>query len=471
MNLKTFLKALPYPVRQLAKYMISLVPPQARYGKVFWETYNFLQESQWWSREKLEDYQYQQLSKLLHHSYQNVPYYRKIFDERELKPKDIQNFDDLKKLPYLTKELIRENLTSLIAENYPSSKLQYITTGGSTGIPLGFYQQRRISDSREWAFMLTLWNRVNFKIGDKRAILRGTVVKSINKGKFWEYNPSDKTLIFSSYHMTDQTMPKYIKKINHFQPDFLHVYPSVLTILARFMKKENIEPFSSLKGVLSGSENLYSWQRDLLEDVFQCRVFSWYGHTEQAVLAGECEKNVNYHLFPEYGLVELIDKNGNPISKNDEVGEIVATGFNNFAVPFVRYKTGDLAVLSHDECLCGRNYLSLKRIEGRKQEYLITKDEGLISLGPALFSIHDANWANIKQIQFIQEEPGTLVIRIVTEQTSPESEIGEYILKLFRARFGELFQLELDFVDHIPPTSSGKHRFLIQKLPIEFENI
>jgi len=198
MNLKTFLKALPYPVRQLAKYMISLVPPQARYGKVFWETYNFLQESQWWSREKLEDYQYQQLSKLLHHSYQNVPYYRKIFDERELKPKDIQNFDDLKKLPYLTKELIRENLTSLIAENYPSSKLQYITTGGSTGIPLGFYQQRRISDSREWAFMLTLWNRVNFKIGDKRAILRGTVVKSINKGKFWEYNPSDKTLIFSS---------------------------------------------------------------------------------------------------------------------------------------------------------------------------------------------------------------------------------------------------------------------------------
>jgi len=466
---KKLIDVLPFYTKQYLKYIYALIPPRIRYGKAFWKTYHFLQESQWWSREKLQDYQLQQLSELLHHSYENVSYYNKIFNERGLKPKDIQSFDDLKKLPFLTKEIIRKNLTSLTAKNYPKSKLQYITTGGSTGAPLGFYQEKRTSESREWAFIVNLWERVNYKIGDKIAILRGAVVKSACEGKFWEYNPTYDALILSYYHMTDNTTPNYIKKINEFRPDFLHVYPSVATILARFMKQNNIGPFASVKAVLCASEKLYSWQRILLEEVFQCRVYSFYGHAEKAVLAGECEKNTDYHLSPEYGLVELIDGNRNLTDKNDKIAEIVATGFNNFIVPFIRYRTGDLGILSNQECPCGRKYLSLKGIEGREQEFLITKEGNLMSLGPALWSIHDNYWSNIKQIQFIQEKPGILIIKIVKEQSHSKEEISEYILKLFKARFRELFKLKLDFVSHIPRSKRGKHSFLIQRLPIEFE--
>jgi len=178
MNVRELAKRrLPYPAKRGLKYIYGAIPPRFRYGKVFWETYNFLQESQWWSGEKLQEYQVQQLEKLLKHAYKNVPYYREVFDKRGLKPKNIRDFDDLRKLPCLTREIIQENLPDLLARNYPRSKLEYVTTGGSTGIPLGFCWERGVTDSKEHAFITTLWNRVGFKIGDRCVILRGDVVQ------------------------------------------------------------------------------------------------------------------------------------------------------------------------------------------------------------------------------------------------------------------------------------------------------
>ena len=97
-------RKLPKSIQYVVRYAYATIPLSIRYGKVFRDTYAFLQESQWWSREQLQEYQLEQLSKLLRHAYENVPYYRRIFDERGLKPKDIQDFKDLQELPYLTKD-------------------------------------------------------------------------------------------------------------------------------------------------------------------------------------------------------------------------------------------------------------------------------------------------------------------------------------------------------------------------------
>src|SRR5665648_516292 len=126
--MRNLIRKAPSWIKKPIIYIYGLIPYERRLGKVFWDTYNFLQESQWWSKEKLEEYQMRELEKLLKHAYENVPYYRRVFDERGLKPKDIQSLIDLKKLPYMTKEIIRDNLEDLIARNYPRSKLQYITT-------------------------------------------------------------------------------------------------------------------------------------------------------------------------------------------------------------------------------------------------------------------------------------------------------------------------------------------------------
>lgn len=466
MNLRELAKRhLPYPAKRGLKYIYGAIPPRFHYGHLFWETYNFLQESQWWSREKLEEYQMQQLRRILYHAYESVPYYRRVFEERGLKPKDIQDFDDLRKLPYLTKAIIQENLPDLIARNHPKSRLQYVTTGGSTGIPLGFYWERGVTDSKEHAFITTLWNRVRFKIGDRCVILRGDVVQLACKGKFWEYDPLKKNLILSSYHMTDEILPNYIGKIRKFRPDFIQAYPSAITILARFMKKDNIEPFPTVKAVLCASENLYPWQRELLEEVMKCRVWSFYGHAERAALAGECEYSTYYHISPEYGYLELIGNDGNKTTKDGETGEIVATGFNNFATPFIRYKTMDLGVFSSKKCQCGRQHQLLERIEGRLQELIVTRTGRLISM--TAINMHSDVFDNIKQFQFYQDKKGEVIFNVVKKNTYTGKDT-EYIKRELYKKLGDDMKLEIRFLDHIPRTKSGKYRFLIQKLPIEF---
>ena len=465
MNLINFYSPLPEYLKQPLKYVYAAIPLRMRLNKTFWNTYHSLQESQWWSREKLEEYQMQQLSKLLNHAYQNVPYYTKVFNERGLKPKDIQNLEDLKKLPYLTRDIIQKNLKNLVAQNYSKSKLQYITTGGSTGIPLGFYIHRDITEAKEWAFMFTQWKRVGFKIGDRSVVLRGSVVKAASRGKFGEYDPIQKNLMLSSYHMTDENLPIYIAKIREFKPDFIQAYPSAITILARFMKANEVKPFNDIKAILCGSENLYDWQRNLIEEVFCCRVYSWYGHAERSVLAGECEKSHYYHISPEYGIVEMIDNNGTLLVNQNELGEIIATGFNNFAMPFIRYRTMDLAIPSNSKCECGRNYRLLKNIEGRLQELIITKTGRLISM--TAINMHSDVFDNVQQFQFYQDKKGEVIFNIVRKTTYSDRDT-EYIRRELYKKLGDDVNLMIRFVDHIPLTQSGKYRFLIQKLPIEF---
>jgi phenylacetate-CoA ligase len=466
-GLERFGMSLSYPIQQPLRYIYGAIPFSLRYRKVFWETYAFLQESQWWSREKLREYQIQQLEKLLNHAYENVPYYRGLFDERGLKPKDIQTFNDLRKLPYLTKEIIRQSLPDLVAQNYPKSRLQYATTGGSTGTPLGFYQERGVTEAKERAFMLTQWKRVGFKVGDRCAVLRGKVVRNASNGKFWEYDPVNKNLILSSYHMAEATLPKYIEKIRNFKPDFIQAYPSAITILARFMKENRAEPFPSIKAILCGSENLYPWQRELLEETFQCRVYSWYGHTEMAALAGECEKSTYYHIFPEYGFIELIGDGGKQVTEENEMGEIVATSLNNYICPLIRYRTMDLAAPSNAKCECGRNYALLSRTEGRLQELMVTKDKRLVTLTALIFAQHFKAFSKVTEMQLVQEKEGEVTVKIVkTSQYSTDDE-KEIISKMQRAVDGGL-DINFAYVDFIPRTQRGKYKFLIQKLPIKF---
>lgn len=465
MNIQDLKRKVPYPIKQNLRYIYGRVPLPIRYGKVFRETYRFLQESQWWNKERLENYQLKQLEKLLNHAYKNVPYYRKIFEERGLKPKDIRNTDDLKKMPYLTKDIIREHLSDLIAQNYPKSKLQYVTTGGTTGIPLGFYWEKGVTDPKEWAFVWRQWNWAGYRFGEKRIILRGNVINRFKNGnrQWWEYNPLDNALILSSFDMTEENLHKYIDKIYRFKPLVIQGYPSSLFIIADFLKKENIK-LKGVKCILTSSETLYQYQRELIEKYFRAGIFDHYGNSERNALIMQCIKG-NYHIIPEYGIMELIRKDGNPVSKEDETGKIIATGFNNYAMPFIRYKTDDLAVYTNEECSCGRKYPLLKTIEGRLQDFFIDKTGSLITFiyaDKALWNVKD----KINAYQYVQNEPGKVLLSIDAKTKFAISDT-ESVKRSFGEPYSR-FDIEIKFVENIPRTKSGKFRYLIQKLPIKF---
>jgi len=463
---KKYYTTSPQWFRYICGNLYRKLPVNLRYGKIFSNTYKFLQSSQWWSLEKIRAYQWVKIKNLLEHAYNNIPFYKKMFIEKGIKPEDIRNFDDFHKVPLLTKELIRSNLNELIAQNYRKYRLLKVTTGGSTGTPLSLYYEKGVSRSIEQAFVTNLWNRVGYKLGEKIVILRGEPA-SCSSNSFWEYMPIKNKLILSIYHMIDENLPSYIRQIRYFKPKYFHVYPSALTILAKFMKKNNIPSFQNLKAIFSSSEDLYTWQIELFKNVFNCPIITLYGQVEMAVFAGNCECSNYYHIYPEYSYVELIDRNNKPIRQEKVIGEIVGTTFNNYVMPLIRYRTQDFASYIDYKCECGKNHVMLERIEGRLQEFVVTKNDALVTLTGLIFGQHFKAFEKIKQMQIEQSEKGKVLMRIIREKNYCQEDEDEIKFKIQQV-VGQNLEINIAYISEIPRTKSGKYQFLIQKLPIKF---
>ena len=429
--------------------------------KIFKDTYEFLNKSQWWNQEQLKEYQQEQLEELLNHTYTHVPYYRKIFNKKGLKPNDFRNIKDLQNLPFLTKKIAKENINHLKAQNYPEYKFEFETTGGSTGTPFGFYVEYGTSIAISLAYFNIMLNRGNCDIRDRMVFLMGNALPL-------RYSLFYRILDLSSFFMTDNYMKIYIERIRKFKPRYIYANPTPIAMLAKYIVSNRIEFFQNIKAIFCSGETLYDWQREIIEKTFRCRVYNIYGNNECAVLSCSCETSNYIHIFPEFGIVELIDRNGNPVTKEGEMGEIVATGLTNFIFPFIRYKTGDIGVYTSQKCNCGRNYPLLKKIEGRIQDFIVASDGTLIPSPGSIFATSDKEWMKFKQIQFLQEKPGELIIKVIKEPAYNKIDIEQFVMKVFNKIFNNQFKLRVVFVDHIPLTKSGKYQYLIQKLPVKF---
>ena len=204
-------------------------------------------------------------------------------------------------------------------------------------------------------------------------------------------------------------------------------------------------------------------QRQLIKKAFNARLFTWYGQSEQVVLAGECEESEVYHIYPQYGITELVDEYESIITKDGVEGEIVGTGFNNYAMPFIRYKTGDIATFYEKKCSCGRNYKTFNKIEGRSDDYIYTMDGRKVSLTALIFGQHFEAFEQIKKMQLYQENNGEIEIRIVKNKGFNEIHENEIRHTIFRAVNSGLV-LKFRYIDEIPLTKAGKHKFLVKKL-------
>jgi phenylacetate-CoA ligase len=453
MILQELVKRLPYPVKQGIKYAYGAFPPRLRYGRVFWKTYNFLQESQWWSRKRLEEYQMQQLSNLLHHAYENVPYYRRTFDEVGVKPKDIQDLNDLKKLPCLSKDTFRSQFDHLVAKNANTRKLPTSHTSGTAGKPLQFFQDPFASE-KELAFIYHQWSRVGHKPGDARVELRGPV----NRDKPVYYDPTSKVLRLSPLVESTETAGYYLKKIECVGADFLHGYPGAITSFAHEIRRNGLTVPFTLKAVLFASEAIYEWERELVQEVFQCRVFSHYGMAEQVVLAAECEHVHHYHCLPQYGITEI----------DSDTNEIIGTGFLNHANPFIRYRTTDVASIpiSSNCDKCGRNYYPVfVSVQGRLGDFIVTPHGAWIA--PAIITHPFKDLKTIKETQVIQKDLDLVIVRAVPREGSDAEvlrvELGQLCCDL-KAIIGRTVQIKNEVVDEIERPSSGKFKWIVSEV-------
>jgi len=295
------------------------------------------EKSQWYPPLEIKKLQEKKLHALLKHAYENVPYYHRVFKERGLKPEDIHNVDDLIRLPVLTKEIIRNNFSDMVAKNARKEDLVEMATGGSTGVPLKFYSNPLV-DTLKWAamFRARIWHGVT-RI-DKTLSIQGVIPPK----EQW----SKKDFYISAFDLGADTLEKHAKNILEFQPDFITGYSSAIYIMAKFMEKEGYDKVMP-KAVESQSEVLYPYQKELIERVFGCKVFDHYGSKETSIPACECQEHSGLHISVENGIFEFVQDDEQVSS--GERGEILITDFINYSMPFIRYKVGDISSPIDDE--------------------------------------------------------------------------------------------------------------------------
>jgi phenylacetate-CoA ligase len=446
-------------IKPILKPIYYRLPVSICYGPSFSNTLRLLQESQSWTEDRLINYQISKLKVMLRHCGTHVPYYRRLFRDVGFDPDSFRELSNLTALPLLEKDSIQSNPQDFLADNIGPGQRHYFTTGGTMGKPLGLYNMRD-SGGRERAFIHAQWARVGFEVNQRRAMLRGWAVR--NK-RHWTYEASERAFVFSNFHMTPENVAEYARVMRRERLPYLHSYPSAVIDFSRRLRDLGLDP-PPFRAILAASENLYPGQREFIETFFGGRLFSWYGHTENVVLAGECESSNYYHIFPEYGVTEVIKEDGSPANREDEVGELVGTTLDNFAMPLIRYRTEDWAVIGPTGCECGRNYKLLKETRGRwHQEMLVGKLDNLISI--TALNVHSDVFDNVRQLQFYQREKGKVELRIIRKPEYSERD-SRRIVAALNEKIGDTLELSLSFPNEIPLMPRGKFRFVIRELPL-----
>ncbi|MFC1645690.1 phenylacetate--CoA ligase family protein [Candidatus Omnitrophota bacterium] len=452
----------PTFVRALAKWGYSLLPLQIRWGKEFFRQLEFLEKSQWWSRQELENYQSEKLRPLIKHAYNNTVYYHRLFKENRLSPDDIKTVKDLAKVPILTKDIVREHFQEMIATNIDKNTLVRFSTSGTTGKPLIFFSEKRLEFFNFGPYMWRQYRWGGQEFNDLKALLGSHIFKPDRKGikEIISYNPARNQLILSSYDINRKNSPLFAKALNKYKPQVIEAFPASLEALIGFFKEYGIKSPVQPKAIFTNSEVLYPWQRKLIGEYFGCEIFDVYCLEERVVIAAECEKHTKHHVFSEYGIAELVE-NGHLVAEGNS-GEIVATSLNNYGMPFIRYNTKDVGYFVKENCPCGRGLPLLGLIGGRKRNFVVSKSGSVISI--TIVDIPNTT-DNVGQFQFIQRKQGRLELKIVRKKDFSQADL-EKIEKKVKEKFLDDMEVEISFVDSIAKTQAGKQPLLIQSLKI-----
>lgn len=420
----------------------TLIYKFLREGFTFRKMLKQLNRSQYYTLEQLELLQNKELQKLVKHCFKNVPYYTELFNRLQLKPEDIRTKNDLIKLPYLDKRIVKENFNKLTATNIPKIVAAKAETSGTTGTPSLFlrdYSSINFENAALWRFRKAAIGK-----GTKRVILRGDIIVPVDKvtPPFWKSYPLNKELYMSSYHINYKNAAIYFDKMSEFGAEEIYAFPSSVYLLAKYFK--DLGKKFKLKAVFTSSENISSKQRKLIEDVFMCRIFDWYGQVERVSAIGQCEKGT-YHIIEDYSITETV--------QTDNGFELVGTSLHNYIMPLLRFKTGDLVNLSQSKCTCGRNFRSITKIQGRCLEYILTPDGNKIPLFLVTDSIDFED--NVSEAQFIQEKKGELIINIVKDDKYSEKDKLKIIRSIKEHASADMLVV-INEVNSIPRGANGK---------------
>jgi len=427
-----------------------------------------MEEVQYYSRNRILELQWERLSAMLQHAYDTCPFYTKRFQAAGLNPKKMESFDDLEKLPVLTKADIQNNLSEMISQAYLDKSLIKDKTGGSTGSPLVYYYNRERLDSRHAATVRhNRW--AGWEIGDKVGLIWGAHSDLTGLGKMKSRLRNQlltRYLVLDTSAMTEEKIGTYAKELRKYQPKILLAYTNSLVMLANYMKENGITDIRPT-GIVCTCEVLTPEYRTLIESAFGCKVFDRYGSREVAVIASECDHHEGLHINADNLFLEFV-KDGKNV-KPGEVGHTLITDLRNFGMPLIRYKIEDMGTASEKVCGCGRGLPMMAMVAGRVTDFIVTPDGKILS-GVALATYMITNIKGIGQVQLVQDEKDALKIKMIrnpqyTDATSKE------LLERANKFIGSGMKFEIEFVEEIPKSPSGKMIFSVSSVTKKYFSI
>jgi phenylacetate-CoA ligase len=450
----------------LQNIMVSIKGGEYRYRRVkqriMAEQLAFLLESEHWNTDQIRTYQGQQLRKLLQIAFKQVPYYRELRKNLGCKVEDFQLPEDIKQLPILEKSQLRGQEQLFINEAIDLKKCTKGFTSGTTGTPLNlYYLPEEFSQEEAIVARLRRWAGLREVFFPKRAQFTGRNIippnQGANKPVYWRWNLPGNSLLFSTTHISPETVPYYIKALGKFDPELIDGYPSAILVITRISKRLKLE-LPKPKAIIVSAETLWPEHRREIEEAFHCQVFNLYSGSEPAVIWCDCQSG-QMHENPEVGISEIVDENGNQVLEGG-TGEVVSTSFLNTAMILIRYRIGDMAVRGPSTlCKCGRTLPRIEKVEGRTDDILYVPERGYVGRLDPVFK----GLSNIIEAQIIQEDLNLIRVSIVPDDGFNQ-DIEIILEKNMRAKLGQEVKIAFQIVNRIPRGARGKFNSVLSKV-------
>ncbi|MBI5410261.1 MAG: phenylacetate--CoA ligase family protein [Nitrospirae bacterium] len=404
-------------------------------------------------RDELERIQLGKLKALLRHAYENVRYYRGLLDSAGIKPDDVQTLSDLRLIPVTEKAALRKlDLQEKTAGNIDVKACVKVFTSGSTGMPTHIYFTRYDHLMIDMVYLRSfLVNGLRFR--DKRAFILDP--HSFETKKCWYHR-----LGLAAYEniscFTDAG--EQLERLRRIQPDFIHGYPSSLALIARLMLEKGTKDVRP-RLVSTSAELLHQKQRETINAAFGISLYDRYAARECGNIAWECDRHDGYHINIDTSVVEII-RDDKPAGYG-EPGDVIVTNLHSYAMPFIRYKIGDIGALSDRTCPCGVETPLMRTVEGRDEDFIILKDGRLIS--PMMVTGTLDYVPGIRQFRVVQESMD-VVTALLAKGDGFAPETVDKAKESLREIFGSGIEIRCSAVEELPGENNGKVRAVLSKV-------
>jgi phenylacetate-CoA ligase len=413
-----------------------------------------LERTQWLAPAALRELQFERLRRHLDWAYREVPYYGRLLDDHGLPPRRIQSFEDFAHIPHLTKDILRERLADLQPRT-PLRGVQRLSTGGSTGAPVTVLVDRERSAFTD-AARLRAHRWFGADMGAREIVLWGSPIElgrqdRLRSMRDWLLN----SRLLSAFDLGEPTLARYAAVVRAHRPQKLYGYASALALLAGYLDRTGGTPEGSApRAVFTTAEPLYDFQRATITAAFHCPVAVEYGCRDGGLVALECPAG-GLHIAAEGMHVEVL-----PATPGELGGELVLTNLESYALPIIRYRSGDFGALDPAPCGCGRGLPRLARVEGRRTDFLVTPSGKLMHALAVIYVLREI--PGVREFQVIQEALDHVRVRVV-----PAGELSAAARDSIVMRVGGLFEgrarIEVEAAESVA-SASGKHRYVISRV-------